>query len=50
MPCSGTRKHATRLASERIDMIMGMHGDRSRRFCSVGSVLNDEVDRMHPHG
>jgi hypothetical protein len=40
-------KARNQLSSERIDMIMGMHGDRSRRFCSVGSVLNDEVDRMH---
>ena len=56
-------KARNQLASERVDMIMGMHGDRSRqmpsdfrfiwccgqwaRFCSVGSVLNDEVDRMH---
>jgi hypothetical protein len=40
-------KARNQLSSERVDMIMGMHGDRSRRFCSVGSVLNDEVDRMH---
>jgi hypothetical protein len=40
-------KARNHLASEHVDMIMGMHGDQSRRFCSVGSVLNDEVDRMH---
>jgi hypothetical protein len=40
-------KARNQLSSERIDMIMGMHGDRSRRFYSAGSVLNDEVDRMH---
>jgi hypothetical protein len=44
MPCSGTRKHATRLASERVDMIMGM-GIGQEGFASADR--NDEVDRMH---
>jgi hypothetical protein len=40
-------KARNQLSSERVDMIMGMYGDRSKRFYSAGLDRDDEVDTMH---
>jgi hypothetical protein len=40
-------KARNQLASERVDMIMGMYGDRSKSFYSAGLDRDDEIDRMH---
>jgi hypothetical protein len=37
-------KARNQLSSERVDMIMGMYGDRSKRFYSAGLDRDDEVD------